>query len=592
MMANPMDPTPDMIPTAKGDLVKTPLAHLIVFIADKKLQGSLVLHGDDGSTSTVYFASGAPAKVRTSYPGTHLGRVLLQLGYIDDDLLDATIVEMQQTGTLHGQLLRSMGAIDEAQLVAGLREQMMRRILKIFEKVGDVTTYAFYGDVNLLDDYGGPEVTPIDPYRVVWEGMHLRPNDSSIDPTLARLGAAPIGINNQADFRRFGFGPPEGKVIELLAVRPMSVVQVLDLSVMPVRQIKLLVYVLLITKGIVVMPVQTSAPARKPQASDPSISAQTPDSNRSGSDPGPVSTRQGVPMARVKLKKAAVASTTQATPPSGPTREEILERAKQIEGENLFQALGVEKDATADVVRSAYFALAKQWHPDRLPESHADVRDAAAKVFARMSDAFQTLSDPDKRAQYLEALAKGTTESDEQAKVQQVIEATIEYQKAEVYLRKHDLGKAFKSAQKAYEGDPEQAHHVALYAWILAQQPDAQEAKNFEPSMTLLDQAIKLNPRCEQAFLYRAMLCKQMGKASVALRDFKTVVELNPRNIEANREVRLATMRGGVKDVVEEKPAAPARPGAKPGAKSAASQDINWTKDSVGDIFGKLFKKK
>ncbi len=592
-----MDPTPGMIPTAKGDLVKTPLAHLIVFIADKKLQGSLVLHGDDGSASTLYFASGAPAKVQTSYPGTHLGRVLLQLGYIDDELLEQTIVEMQQTGTLHGQLLRSMGAIDEAQLVAGLREQMMRRILKIFEKVGDLTTYAFYAGVNLLEDYGGPEVTPIDPYRVVWEGMHLRPNDASIDPTLGRLGAAPIGINNQADFRRFGFGPPEGKVIELLAVRPMSLAQVLDLNVMPVRQIKLLVYVLLITRGILVVPVQTSAPARKPQASDPSMSAPVPDSSRSGSDAGPVSTRQGVPMARVKLKKAAV-STTQANQPAGPTREDILERAKQIDGENLFQALGVEKDATPDVVRSAYFSLAKLWHPDRLPEQMSDVRDAAAKVFARMSDAFQTLSDPDKRAQYLEALAKGTTESEEQAKVQQVIEATIEYQKAEVFLRKHDLAKAFKSAQRAYEGDPEQAHHVALYAWILAQQPEAQEAKNFEPSMTLLDQAIKLNPRCEQAFFYRAMLCKQMGKGSAALRDFKTVVELNPRNIEASREVRLATMRGGVKDVVEDRPKT-LRPGAKPGAKSgksggksAASEDINWTKDSVGDIFGKLFKKK
>ena len=202
-----MDPTPDMSPAAKGDLVKTPLAHLIVFIAERRLNGSLVLHGDDGSASTVYFVGGAPAKVQTSYPGTHLGRVLLQLGFIDDDVLTRSLAEHQQTGTLHGQILRAMGAIDQAQLVAGLREQMMRRLLKLFEKLGDLTTYAFYADVNLLSDWGGPEVTPIDPYRVMWEGMHLRPNDSSIDPTLARLGSVAVGVSHKADLRRFGFGP-------------------------------------------------------------------------------------------------------------------------------------------------------------------------------------------------------------------------------------------------------------------------------------------------------------------------------------------------------------------------------------------------
>lgn len=581
-----MDRTSELIPTAQGDLVKTPLAHLIVFIADKKLTGSLVLHGDDGSTSTLYFSTGAPAKVKTTYPGTYLGRVLLQLGYIDDELLESTVLEMQQTGTLHGQLLRSMGAIDEAQLVAGLREQMMRRILKIFEKVGDVTTYAFYGDINLLDDFGGRELTPMDPYRVVWEGMHVRPNDPSIDPTLARLAAAPIGINTNADFRRFGFGPPEGKVIELLALRPMSVAQVLDLNIMPIRQLKLLLYVLMITRGIVVVPVQTSAPARKPQASEPAVVAPNapPDSSRTGSEAAQAS-RQAVPMARVKLKKVAASSTVT---PMALSPQDIQQRASQVDAESYFEVLGVDQNASPDVVRSAYFSLAKQWHPDRLPDSYHEVRDDAAKVFARMSDAFQTLSDPDKRAQYVEALEKGGTNKDEQAKVQQVIEATIEYQKAEVYLRKHDLGKALRSAQKAYEGDPEQSHHLALYAWVLSQQPEAQQSKDFETSLRLLDQAIKLDARCEQAFFYRAMLNKQLGKHASALRDFKQVVELNPRNIEASREVRLATMRGGAKALADEKPTSTERTKTKPGA----SESINWTQDSVGDIFGKLFKKK
>lgn len=584
-----MEPTADMTPVAKGDLVKTPLAHLLVFVAERKLQGSLVLHGDDGSSSTVYFSAGAPSKVMTSYPGTNLGRVLLQLGFIDDDVLQRSSAERDQVDSLHGQILIAMGAIDEAQLVAGLREQMMRRLLKMFEKLGELTTYAFYADTNLLSDWGGPEVTPIDPYGILWEGMHLRPNDPSIDPTLARLGSVPVGINSKADFRRFGFGPPEQKVIQLLSVRPMSLGQVLELSVMPIRQLKLLMYVLLISKGIQVVPVQTSAPAtRQRQATDPKAKA-TPPRARAGSSPdvAPSSSR-GVPMARVKLKKSAAPA--QPTPPptaqyAGPSREQIVARAGTVESEDYFQALGVAREDPPDVVRSAYFALAKQWHPDRLPPDLADVRDEAGKVFARITDAFQVLSDAEKRTQYIEALEKGATNEDEQAKVQKVIEATIEYQKAEVFLRKRDYDKALKSARRAYEGDPEQAHHVALYAWILAQQPEAQERRDFEESITLLNQAVKLHDRCEEAYLYRAMLHKLMGNSRAALKDYRTVVEINPKNIEATREVRLATMRGGVAEPEPKKKGA--------ASKSDGEQaSINWTKDSVGDIFGKLFKKK
>jgi curved DNA-binding protein CbpA len=585
-----MDPSPDMSPAAKGDLVKTPLAHLIVFIAERKLHGSLLLHGDDGSTTTVYFVTGAPAKVQTSYSGTHLGRILLQLGFIDDETLRTTLIEREQTGTLHGQLLTSMGAIDEAQLVAGLREQMMRRLLKVFEKLGELTTYSFYADVNLLSDWGGPEVTPIDPLRVMWEGMHLRPNDPSIDPTLARLGSVAVGINQKADLRRFGFGPPEMKVIELLGVRPMSLAQVFDLSVMPIRQLKLLMYALLISKSIEVVPVQTSAsPSRDRQVTKPDSPA-VPRARLRPPDEPPASSRNGVPMARVKLKKSAVSAAAARSlpiePPCNPEREDIVARATEIESEDYFQVLGISRDAPADVARSAYFALAKKWHPDRLPSELADVRDHAAKVFAKISDAFQTLSDGERRVQYLEMLERGASDDDEQAKVQQVIEATIEYQKAEVYLRKRELDKALKSAQRAYEGDPEQAHHVALYAWVLAQQPEAQQNKLFDQSLSMLDQAIKLHDRCEQAFLYRAMLNKQLGKARAALKDFRVVADINPRNIDAIREVRLASMRGSVPDDT------PPHKGEDAKSGSSGGKPINWGKDSVGDIFGKLFKKK
>src|ERR1700760_1029078 len=60
-----------------------------------------------------------------------------------------------------------------------------------------------------------------------------------------------------------------------------------------------------------------------------------------------------------------------------------------------YAALGVAKDADASAIKKAYRKLARESHPDKNPG------DAAAEErFKRISEAYDTLSDPEKRAQY------------------------------------------------------------------------------------------------------------------------------------------------------------------------------------------------
>ena len=49
-----------------------------------------------------------------------------------------------------------------------------------------------------------------------------------------------------------------------------------------------------------------------------------------------------------------------------------------------FAILGLGEGATPLQVRTAYRDLVKVWHPDRLPGALADVKDACARVFARI----------------------------------------------------------------------------------------------------------------------------------------------------------------------------------------------------------------
>jgi molecular chaperone DnaJ len=60
-----------------------------------------------------------------------------------------------------------------------------------------------------------------------------------------------------------------------------------------------------------------------------------------------------------------------------------------------YQVLGIPKNADADEIKKAYRKLARQHHPDRNPDD-----PAAEERFKEVQDAYDLLSDPDKREQY------------------------------------------------------------------------------------------------------------------------------------------------------------------------------------------------
>jgi len=63
-----------------------------------------------------------------------------------------------------------------------------------------------------------------------------------------------------------------------------------------------------------------------------------------------------------------------------------------------------------------------------------------------------------------------------------------------------------------------------------------------------LDRAIELHADHEKAQLYKAQLLKRLGRHTEALRHYKRVVSINPNNLDAAREVRVANMREESKD--------------------------------------------
>jgi len=65
-----------------------------------------------------------------------------------------------------------------------------------------------------------------------------------------------------------------------------------------------------------------------------------------------------------------------------------------ITDKDYYEILGVSKDATIDEVKRAYRQIAKKYHPDVNPDPQAE------EIFKSASEAYQVLSDPDKRRIY------------------------------------------------------------------------------------------------------------------------------------------------------------------------------------------------
>lgn len=70
-----------------------------------------------------------------------------------------------------------------------------------------------------------------------------------------------------------------------------------------------------------------------------------------------------------------------------------------------YQILGIKSYATTQDIRKAYFSLSKLYHPDtQFQKVEGDYKAKMEAIFARMTQAYDVLSDEDKRFEYDRAL--------------------------------------------------------------------------------------------------------------------------------------------------------------------------------------------
>ncbi|MBN2341449.1 MAG: DnaJ domain-containing protein [Deltaproteobacteria bacterium] len=501
-------------PIAQGNFSKTPFAHILVYILTKELHGTLEVR-DGARAISIYFRNGCPAKVQSTEPGMRLGEVLEQMGKLTPKQIQESLEEVKRTGELHGQALVRMGFVDGATLVAGITEQMIFKMITAFTfSTGE---YAFYEGINLITK-GPSELVSLDTLTLLMVGIRKYGPKLNLAPYLASLADKSFYVNDVEPLRKLRLDANERLICRKLLESPQDLMSLKKWDAVDVHVLQGVLYVLLITKTLKVISKEEVASSR----------VQLPQITLDSMPPEP--------------EKSSYPPEVQAM------RDEIQKRAALISSQNYYEMLGIERNAGNADIRKAFFKLAKNFHPDRSAKPGLeDLREALAYLFANLSEAHSTLNDIDSKGMYDASLSDtrtspnsaGNVESDEEAEVRRIIEADRMYQKALVLMRQQKNTDALNLVEQAFDNCPEEAEYIATRAYLKM----LLGKEKPEDLITVFREAERTNPKSERIHFYFAQVLKNAGRTNEAKKHFKEAATINPRNIEAAREVRIIEMR-------------------------------------------------
>jgi curved DNA-binding protein CbpA len=571
-----------------GDLSRTPLAAVLLEALNLRASGVLeVAHG--GGTSRLWFRDGRPVGAQVFAGFRPLGLMLLQAGRIDVDTLSKSLVRMAESGRPQGEILLEMGAVSAEDVARALAEQQAGYIGLLAAL--DAGAFAFDGVAAVPEWTRGSRLSPL---RTIVDAL-ARPQAEA----LVAAALEPAALDG---VRLSGGGRPAAEAVDWAQAERALVLgletpapleaAVAAPGVAPERARALVAALLLLGlavpaeaggTGSIALALEpealapaaaaaAEAPAAPPAASRPTPAVAAPPSAAPAAPPGAPAPRRSDPAeARARRQRllqqairnmgvgpfagrdggrdaAPAAPAPGAPPPPAPApagprpggttheatlRDALLAAIPRVRERDLFVRLGVPETAGREEVKKAFLALARQFHPDRFASpALADLAVPVRDFFAAVNEAYEVLSDDRKRTEYL-ANRRGQAAAHAEA-------ARVDFLKGEACLRTRDFqrARAFLEAAVRAEPRPEYVASLALACFSDPQRKDKERARR------LLAEATK-ERGCDRAFYVAGLLACDDGDDAAAERHFRAALEANPRNADAQRELRRVEGRRG-----------------------------------------------
>jgi curved DNA-binding protein CbpA len=261
---------------------------------------------------------------------------------------------------------------------------------------------------------------------------------------------------------------------------------------------------------------------------------------------GAVKTDEEIRLAREAIKQqAAAAAHPSRSAEATVTREMIQKAVEEMPSLNHYQVLGVEKNATEQEIKKAYFLLAKRYHPDRHFEP--DMRDLKASLealFTRLHDAYEMLSNPAKRDEYDRAPAgKPAATQFEERRPEDYVENYVEKAaRAAAYfntgMKDFSAGNFWGAAEAfawATRLDPVKSPYFFYYGISLSHIP-----RRRHEAEENLKKAIEIEPLKPDYYLELGNLYLKSGLKAKALDLYNDALRENPLSDKIREAIKAA----------------------------------------------------
>jgi DnaJ-class molecular chaperone len=125
------------------------------------------------------------------------------------------------------------------------------------------------------------------------------------------------------------------------------------------------------------------------------------------------------------------------------SQEQLAQFVQQMWGKldqlSYFDLLGLPSGATVQEIRSAFYRMSHDLHPDRYHRiDNRELRDRLETIYARMCEGYRVLTTPEKHTTYLRVLGEGKkrlTSTDRESRAPQSPEDSIKHEEAKKFFR-------------------------------------------------------------------------------------------------------------------------------------------------------------
>ncbi len=568
-----------MAELARGTVLDRPWGQTLSALASRGLTGEVTVIVD-GKPYVVAFGGGIVVAASSPLGSDAAVRVALT-GHLVSSTQVADIVRKQAAAPRREEI----EVLAEAARLTP--EQAMRLRRRILAQRAARTFTLERGDFTVDDTITLPVVpgSELDIRTVTYLGAKQFLSEARLNSDLGQLGGW-FQIKPEAveDLPQFGFGDAEQAVVEPM-IHGAGLLE-LERPELDPRMVRAVVYAL-VCSGMCVVQASARAPQKvapvappprpRPQDLDAptlrrSDAVDAPTHRRpsvvdraSTEADRPSSARQAPPSSSEVMDDAPTTISRKKPPTNAPPARPRVAGAQTDSVEELIQAklaildqhadhytlLGVTRDATAAQLRTAYFALARQLHPDRLSSlGITDPDRRAQRLFAELNTAFSVLSDAPRREEYTSILQRGGSKAirAEQLRAeeltQRVIDSEEAFRKGEMALRRDQIEEAIRELSRAVVLNPDEADYQAALAWArFCGAPDKMAVS--AATRKTLEAAMKQSPKAVTPRFYLGRVERMLGRDQDALRYFREVLNAMPHHVEAGSEVRAIESRMG-----------------------------------------------